>query len=198
MLVKQVKNGWQKPWTWRLSADSALCTHGRNMWDMDKAFSGCGFIFIAWKPTWSKWQLFWHPPAWLSSCPRVSPASSVFRHIFFVAPCLVELLSVWLVAANCERQWCYLLVVVEKRGLLRWVVGTPLPRCILFTHHHESPESLRRNMLHHLEPSPTWGFPPSLEGGFGHQCLSTNHAARDFGRSARRLWRHKYKYISKE
>ena len=60
-------------------------------------------------------------------------------------------------------------------------------RCILFTHHHESPESLRRKMLHHLEPSPTWGFPPSLEGGFGHQCLSTNHAARDFDRSACRL-----------
>ena len=84
MLVKQVKNGWQKTWIWRLSADSALCTHGRNMWDMNKAFSGCGFIFIAWKPTWSKWQLFWHPPVWLSSCPRVSPASSVFRHIFLL------------------------------------------------------------------------------------------------------------------
>ena len=101
MLVKQVKNGWQKPWTWRLSADSALCTHGRNMWDMDKAFSGCGFIFIAWKPTWSKWQLFWHPPAWLSSCPRVSPASSVFRHIFCCALFGRALVCV----AGCGQLW---------------------------------------------------------------------------------------------
>ena len=45
MLAKQVKNGWQKPWTLMLSADSALCTHGSNMWDMDKAFSWCGLWF---------------------------------------------------------------------------------------------------------------------------------------------------------
>ena len=47
-----------------------------------------------------------------------SPRHLLFFDTFFVVPCLVELLSVWLVAANCERQWCYLLVVVEKRRLL--------------------------------------------------------------------------------
>jgi len=47
-----------------------------------------------------------------------SPRHLLFFDTFFVAPCFVELLSVWLVAANCERQWCQLLVVVEKRRLV--------------------------------------------------------------------------------
>ena len=52
--------------------------------------------------------------------PQGLPGIFCFSTHFFVAPCLVELLSAWLVAANCERQWCYLLVVVlvEKRRLL--------------------------------------------------------------------------------
>ena len=58
------------------------------------------------------------PPSMVVILPQGLPGIFCFSTHFFVAPCLVELLSVWLVAANCERQWCYLLIVVEKRRLV--------------------------------------------------------------------------------
>ena len=98
------------------------------------------------------------------------------------APLLSSVLSAWLVAAYCERQW---LEWGETSGGGGTQVSSPAATSsrILFTQVLPVPTSVATLLpsLHHPEPS-LWGFPPSGEEG-----RSSYPAGRDFGRLTRRL-----------